>query len=397
MSDLKAYFEEYQSYLEPIREGEKQSVVIAGPIFESKQESKAKYKKKEVLIFSSNNYLGLSGHKEIEEAMKQAIDIFGSSVCGSRMNNGTTLLHAQLEKKMADYFGTEDAIVCNSGYMANLVALSGVSLDSDSIIITDSLNHSSINDGIKLSNGKKKIFTHNDMIKLEYILQRNESCPKKLIVVDGIYSMSGHIAPLNKICDLADKYNAMVMVDEAHSLGVVGKGICDYFGVSDRVQIKVATFSKSLGSIGGCIAASKDICDYMRFVSGPYLFTVSLAPSAVAATLKALELMEKEQWRKKKLWDNTRYFVQQAKKLGFQVNDSETPIIPITIGDEILTFKYTNELLNNGVYVCSAVFPVVPPNKSIIRITMTTSLSFQQIDEGLEIMQKVAKQMCILN
>ncbi len=399
MSKIEAYKEEYDAYLKEIREGQEKGLVMFAPVFETNQNAVTKYKGKDTIILSSNNYLGLADHDEVLKSMKDAIDKYGASVCGSRMNNGTTDLHKRLERKIAEFFNTEDALICNSGYMANLVGISGSTRDYDSIFISDSLNHASINDGIKLSNGKKKIFTHNNMEKLEYILEKNSECKKKMIIVDGVYSMNGDMAQLDKIVKLAEKYDAMLMVDEAHGIGVFGengRGASEYFNVEDKVQIKMGTFSKSLGNIGGCIAASKDICEYMRFMANQYLFTVSLSPASVAGTLKAFEIMEKEIWRKDKLWENTKLFNKLAREIGFNVNYSESPIIPITIGDVVTTLRFTDELLNRGVYVCSAVFPVVPKDKSIIRITMSSNLNKDEIERALGIMEKTAKEFNIL-
>ena len=399
MKILEAYEKEYNTFLDPINIGKQEGLILDGPVFESIQTSTVNYLGKGKIVLSSNNYLGLTSHPEVIKASKEAIDIYGTGVCGSRMHNGTTKLHKELERDLANFFGSEDAIICNSGYMTNLAILDGFTKDYNSLIITDAANHASINDGIKMSNGKKKIFKHNDMEKLEYILKKNSEVEKKLIVVDGIYSMKGDMAPLDKIVELSKKYNAMVMVDEAHSFGVYGekgRGLCNYFGVEDDVQIKMITFSKSLGNIGGAVIGSKIMCDYIRFNSSPYLFTVSTAPSSIAGTKKALEIIKREPWRIDKLWENTAYFKEKAKSLGFKVGDTVSPIIPIVIGDKVETLTYTNELLKNGVFACSAVFPVVPKDQNMIRVTISAILEKNEIEKALYIMQSVALEMGIL-
>ncbi len=399
----EAYQREHAKFLKTINEAKQQDLYLFAPPFEGPQRGTTKYYGKDVIMLTSNNYLGLSTHPEIIKVMKETLDQYGTGTCGARLHNGTTVLHTQLEERVADFMKTESAVVVSAGYMANLTAITALANDENSLVITDQLNHMSIVDAISMSNGMSnsevRIFQHNDMSKLEYILSKSEKYPKKLIVVDGIYSMDGDIAPLDKIADLAEKYSACVMVDDAHAFGFYGengRGTPEHFGVEDKIAIKMTTFSKSTSSVGGCISAPKDVCDYIRHASHPYLFNASLPPAIAAGIIKAIDIMEKETWRREKLWANTIRFRRSLIELGFDICESESPVIPIFIGDDMVTMQMSRMLINEGVYLASAIFPAVPQNKSRFRTTITASLSDEEIDIALDKLAKVARKFQII-
>ena len=393
------FAEDISMRLEQIKYGIAQGLYLFGPAFESAQDGEAVCESKDVVMLTSNNYLGLATHPEIKKAIKDAVDIYGSGTCGARLHNGTTKLHKELERRCAEYFRTEDAVIVSAGYLANVAGLSAMVDDGKGMIITDSLNHMSIVDGITMSNGQVRIFEHNNMEKLEYILKNNADVKKKLIVVDGVYSMDGDIAPLDKITELAEKYNASVFVDEAHSLGFVGKtgrGASEHFGVEEKVHLKMTTFSKSLAGVGGCIASDADTCLYIRHNAHPYMFNASIPPAVAAGIIKAFDVMEKETWRAEKLWENTIYFRRRLKEMGFDTLQSMSPIVPIFIGDDIKNMQMTQELFNRGVYIATAVFPAVPHNMSRLRATITASLEISQLDRALDELYKVGKEFEII-
>lgn len=395
----KGYIEEFSSFLAPINEGKRQNLYVFEPPFEGPQAGNTLYNGKNVIMLTSNNYLALSTHPEIIKAMKDALDLYGTGTCGARLHNGTTLLHKKLEERVAEYLRTEDAVVVSAGYMANLAAITSLASDEKSVIITDQLNHMSIVDGIQMSKGQVRIFEHNNMEKLEYILKKSESFKKKLIVVDGVYSMDGDLAKLDEIVALAETYDASVMVDEAHSLGFfgpTGRGVSEHFDLEDKVHIKMATFSKSAAGVGGCIASDKDTIDYIKHVSHQYIFNASLPPSIIAGVIKSLELIEKETWRREKLWHNTLRFRRGLIELGYDILDSLSPVIPIFIGDDLTTMKMTKKLLAEGVYIATAIFPAVPMNKARFRSTITASLSDEEIDFALDKLEKTGKEFGII-
>ncbi|MBZ9625582.1 pyridoxal phosphate-dependent aminotransferase family protein [Clostridium sp. FP2] len=395
----KGYEKEFKGLVDRINDAKKEGLYVFEPPFGGPQKGTSKCKGKDVIMLTSNNYLGLSTHPEIIKAMKDALDIYGTGTCGARLHNGTTILHEKLEERIAQYMRTESAVVFSAGYMSNLGAITAMATDEKTLIITDQLNHMSIVDGIEMSKGQARIFTHNDMDKLDYILSRSEAFEKKLIVVDGVYSMDGDIAPLDKIVELAEKYDAMIMVDDAHALGFygeTGRGTSEHFGLEDKVHIKMSTFSKSLAGVGGCIAANADVCDYMRHVSHQYIFNASLPPVVVAGVLKAYDLMETETWRRDKLWANTIRFRKGLIELGYNIMDSISPIVPIYIGDDMTTMKMTKRLMEEGVYIASALFPAVPMNKSRFRVTITAALSEEEIDMALCKLEKVGKEFKVI-
>lgn len=375
-----------------IFEGKKSGNYVFEPEFEAPQSGTSVIKGKEVIMLTSNNYLDLSTHPEIIEAEKKALETYGTGTCGARLHNGTTILHAQLEERCADFFHTEAAVITSAGYLANLSAISAVASGDDSMIITDQLNHMSIVDGNALSGAKIRIFTHNDIDKLRYILEKNQSCTNKLIVVEGVYSMEGDLAPLDKIMELAKEYEVSVLVDEAHSMGFVGengRGASELFGVEDKVHMRMTTFSKSLANVGGCIATDKETALYIKHQAHPYIFNASMPPAIVAGILKAFDVMEKEKYRIDKLWENTIRFRRGLMEMGFDTMGSTSPIVPIYIGNDEKNMAITKKLLQEGVYIATAIFPAVPQNESRLRATITASLNEKQIDCALDKIEKI--------
>lgn len=387
----------FAKVVDPVKEGKRLNLYTFEPAFAGPQGGRSIYEGREVIMLTSNNYLGLADHPEIKKAMKETVDLFGSSTCGARLHNGTTVLHKELEERLASYLGTESALIFSAGFLTNVGTISALG-DGETVIITDQLNHMSIVDGYKLAEGKVKIFTHNDMDKLKYILERSREAKRRLIVVDGVFSMDGDIAPLDEIIALAQEYGAMVMVDEAHSFGILGptgRGTTEHYGVN--ADIIMGTFSKALAGVGGFIASTADICEYVRHTAHSYIFNAAPPPVVVAGVIKALELMEKESWRREKLWHNTIRFRSGLIQLGFDTMGSVTPVIPIFIGDDMKTMVMSKELLNEGVYIASAIFPAVPQGMSRFRTTITAALEDEDIDRALDVLGKVARKAGIIH
>jgi glycine C-acetyltransferase len=365
--------------------------------FASGQANTSKLGDRDILMLSTSNYLGLAEHPEIVEAMKAALDQFGPSTCGARLGNGTTTLHHELEERLASWMGVEAALVFSSGYLANLGAISAL-CDADTSIITDQFNHMSILDGCRLAEGNIKIFTHNSVEKLEYVLGRNTDAKKRFIVVDGVYSLDGEIAPLDAIYKLAEQYDAMLMVDEAHALGVLGdtgRGAAEHFGI--QADLTMGTFSKSLAGVGGFIAGSRQLIEFIRHTSHPYLFNASLPPVTVAGVLKSLELLQRESWRREKLWLNTARLRSGLLELGYELMGSVTPVVPILIGDDLTALTMAKDLLERGLYVTTALFPAVPKNSSRFRANVTAAMRNEDIDHALELFSEVGKRHGVLS
>lgn len=367
---------------------------------QSEQDTEVVINGKKVLMFGSNAYLGLTNHPKVIEAAVNATKKYGTGMAGSRFLNGTLDIHVELEKKLAAFVGKDDAIVYSTGFNVNLGVVSCLTGRED-YILWDELDHASIIEGSRLSFSTKLKYKHNDMESLEKQLQRCESDKVKLIVVDGVFSMEGDIANLPGIMELAKKYNANVMVDEAHSLGVLGKnfngkGATDHFGVTDDVDLIMGTFSKSLASIGGFIAANDTIIDYLRHNSRSYIFTASATPASTAAASAALDILQSEPERIQHLWDITHYALDGFRQMGCEIGHTATPIIPLFIRNNEKTFAVTKMLLDEGIFVNPVVAPAVAPADTLIRYSLMATHSKEQIDISLEKIEKVFKQVGIL-
>ena len=367
-------------------------------MIQSEQDTEVVIDGKKVLMFGSNSYLGLTNHPKLKEASIAAINKYGSGCAGSRFLNGTLDLHIELEEKLAKFVGKEGALVFSTGYQVNLGVLSSVTSRKDNIIL-DELDHACIIDGARLSFARPLKYRHNDMESLEKMLQNNQ--PKdglNLIAVDGVFSMEGDIAKLDEIVKLAKKYNANIMVDDAHGLGVVGKagrGTADHFGLTDDVDLIMGTFSKSLASIGGFIAANNETINFLKHHARSLIFSASIAPGNAAAVVAALDLMQQEPERVEKLWDNTHYAMAGLKALGLDTGHSETPIIPIYVRDTEKTFMLTRMLQEQGVFVNPVITPAVAPKDSLIRFSLMATHTRDQIDEALEKISVIADKLDI--
>ncbi len=367
-------------------------------IIESEQDTVVRINGKEVLMFGSNSYLGLTNHPKLKEASKAAIDKYGSGCAGSRFLNGTLDLHLQLENKLASFVGKEEALVFSTGFQVNLGVLSALPSRHDYVII-DELDHACIIDGARLSHAKVLKYRHNDMASLERTLERCDIDKVKIIAVDGVFSMEGDIANLPVIQSLAQKYNANIMLDDAHGLGVLGnqgRGTADHFGLTDQVDLIMGTFSKSLASIGGFIASDKDTINFLKHNARSLMFSASIAPANAASAMAALDIIQSEPERIEKLWANTELARKLLNQAGFDTGQSVTPVIPIYIRDDHRTFQITNELLNEGVFVNPIVSPAIPNSSALIRFSIMATHSQNQIKEAVSKMEKVAKRLGIL-
>ncbi|MCZ8228026.1 glycine C-acetyltransferase [Flavobacterium sp.] len=354
-----------------------------------------------VLNFCANNYLGLSSHPEVIQAAKDTLDSHGFGMSSVRFICGTQDIHKTLEKKIADFYGTEDTILYAAAFDANGGVFEPL-LGEQDCIISDSLNHASIIDGVRLCKAARYRYENSNMEDLEQqLIKATEAGTRfKLIVTDGVFSMDGLVAPLDKICDLADKYDAMVMVDECHAagfIGATGKGTLEAKGVMGRVDIITGTLGKALGgAMGGYTTAKKEIIEILRQRSRPYLFSNSLAPAIVGASIKVFELLEKDTTLRDQLEWNTNYFKQGMLKSGFDIIDGDSAIVPVMLYDAKLAQTMANELLKNGVYVIGFFFPVVPKEKARIRVQLSASHTKEHIDNALAAFEKVGKALKVI-
>lgn len=365
---------------------------------ESEQDTEVICNGKRMLMLGSNSYLGLTNHPRVIEAAKKATDKYGTGCAGSRFLNGTLDIHLELEASLAKLVGKEDCLAFAAGYMANLGAIQSM-VDKDEFIVTDKFDHASIIDGCTLSGGKMLRFNHNNMTHLESVLEKRVAGGNALIVVDGIFSMEGDIADIPNICRIARKYDAKVMVDEAHSLGVLhhtGAGAAMAAGCTDDVDIIMGTFSKSLASVGGFIAASYDIIHYMKHHARSLIFSASLPPASAASVLEAQKIMLEEPERIDRLWDNTRYMAENFKTLGFNTGSSCTPVIPLHVGGFMNAFKMWKQLDDEGVFINPVVPPAVSPNDTLIRTSFMATHTRAQLDEALEKFEKIGKRVGII-
>lgn len=382
--------EKYKSYREP------QKFMEAGvyPYFRaitSKQGTEVEMGGHKVLMFGSNAYTGLTGDQRIIDAAKAALDKYGSGCAGSRFLNGTLDLHVQLEKELAEFESKDEALCFSTGFNVNQGVLAVVVGRGD-YIICDDRDHASIVDGRRLSFATQLHYKHNDMEDLERILQGLPYDAVKLIVVDGVFSMEGDLAKLPEIVELKHKYNCSIMVDEAHGIGVFGKqgrGVCDHFGLTDEVDLIMGTFSKSLASIGGFIASDKDTINYLRHTCRSYIFSASNAPAATAAALEALHIIKAEPERIDRLWEVTNYALKRFREEGFEIGDTESPIIPLYVRDIDKTFLVTKLAFDNGVFINSVVPPACAPQDTLVRFALMATHTTEEVERGVQILKKI--------
>ncbi|MCC8175176.1 MAG: pyridoxal phosphate-dependent aminotransferase family protein [Bacteroidales bacterium] len=346
---------------------------------------------KKVLMFGSNCYSGLVNDPRVKEAAIAATKKYGTGCAGSPFLNGTLDLHKKLEARLAEYMGKEDVMIYSTGFEVNLGVVSCLTGRED-YILWDEQDHASIIEGHRLSFSQKLKYKHNDTDALEKQLQKCEPDKVKLIVTDGVFSMEGDVADVPKIVELAKKYDATVMVDEAHGIGVFGhggRGVCHHFGVAKDVDLIMGTFSKSFASLGGFIATDKEITNYLRHHSRSYIFTASITPASTAAALAAVDIMEKEPERQENLWKLTHYALEGFRNMGCEIGNTSTPIIPLFIRDNDKTFAITRDLLNEGIFVNPVVSPAVAPHDTLIRFSLMATHSMEQVTRALEAIQKV--------
>jgi 8-amino-7-oxononanoate synthase len=368
-------------------------------VIESEQDTTVIMNGKKVLMFGSNSYMGLTNDPRIKEASIKAIEKYGSGCAGSRFLNGTLDIHIELERKLAEFVKKDAALVFSTGFQVNLGVIPTVTSRNDYILI-DELDHASIIEATRLSFAKVLKFRHNDMNSLERLLKKCEPGRIKLIVVDGIYSMEGDIANLPGIMQLAESYEATVMIDDAHAIGVIGEqgsGTASHFGLTNKVDLIMGTFSKSLASLGGFIASDFDTINYMKHHSRSLIFSASITPASAAAVLAALEIIKSEPERIAKLWELTHYSLDNFKKLGFDIGKSETPIIPLHIRDNMKTLRLTRMLLDEGIFVNPVISPAVSKDSTLIRFSLMATHTKDQVDIALEKFNKVGKKLGIIH
>ena len=368
-------------------------------VLDDQQAAVCHYDGREVINLASNNYLGLCNHPKLEEAAQKALRTLGVGSGAVRTIAGTMRIHMELEEKIAAFKGVEACVVFQSGFTANAGTVSSI-LGKEDFILSDELNHASIIDGARLSRAKIKVFRHKDVAHCEELLKEIENEPgRKLVITDGVFSMDGDIGPVAALCDLCDKYGAIMMVDDAHASGVLGRngrGSVDHFGCTQRVDVQVGTLSKAIGALGGYVCGSRDLIDYLYHRARPFLFSTSHPPAVAATCIAAFDLLESEPERIERLWSNTKYFQGQLKSAGFNIGGvttpaTETPITPIILGDGRKTMEFSRALFEKGVMATGIAFPTVPEGKARIRCIMTSEHTREQIDRALEIMTATAK------
>lgn len=369
-------------YFQPIGESEGTEVEIKG---------------KRMLMVGSNNYLGVTHDPRVREAAIKAIERFGSGCTGSRFLNGTLELHEELEERLAKFLGYESALVFTTGFQTNLGVISSL-IGRGDVIFTDRENHASIMDGCRLGFGEMRKFRHNDMADLEEQLRREAPRLRggQLIIVDGVFSMLGDLAELPRICELAGEYGARILVDDAHSVGVMGehgRGTAEHFGVEDKVDLVLGTFSKSFGSIGGYVAGSDDVMRWVKHHARSMIFSASLPPASCAATLAALDIIEQEPERRVRLHENAEFMRKGLHELGFDTGPSVTPVIPILVGERHATFQFWRELYDHGVFTNPITTPAVPPGMDLLRTSVMATHTREQLQEVLDVVARVARKL----
>ena len=389
--------ERYKSYRLP------QKYMEAGvyPYFReitSKQGTEVEMGGHEVLMFGSNAYTGLTGDQRVIDAAKAALDKYGSGCAGSRFLNGTLDLHVQLEKELAEFVHKDDTLCFSTGFSVNAGVLAVVVGRGD-YIICDDRDHASIVDGRRLSFARQLHYKHNDMEDLENLLKGLPHEAVKLIVVDGVFSMEGDLANLPKIVELKHKYNCSIMVDEAHGIGVFGdhgRGVCDHFGLTDEIDLIMGTFSKSMASIGGFIASDADTINYLRHTCRTYIFSASNTPAATAAALEALHILQQEPERIEKLWDVTKYALKRFREEGFEIGETESPIIPLYIHDVEKTFIAVAKAFEYGVFINPVIPPACAPQDTLVRFALMATHTKEQVERAVKILKKVFVELGVI-
>ncbi|OCA89560.1 glycine C-acetyltransferase [Pradoshia sp. D12] len=365
---------------------------------ESEQGTKVKINGENLIQLSSNNYLGLTSHPRLKDAALDAIEEYGVGTGSVRTIAGTMDMHIELEEKLAKFKHTEAALVFQSGFTTNQGVLSAI-LTQEDVVISDELNHASIIDGIRLTKATRRVYKHVDMNSLEDVLKETQSYRKRLVVTDGVFSMDGNIAPLPEIVELAEKYDALIMVDDAHASGVLGqngRGTVNHFGLDGRVHIQVGTLSKAIGVLGGYVASSRTLVDYLIHKGRPFLFSTSHPPAVTMANIEAIDVLLEEPELIERLWENTKFFKEGLEFMGFNTGKSETPITPIIVGDEALTNKLSNKLMEYGVFAQGIAFPTVAKGHARVRTIVTAEHSKEELAKALNAFEKAGKELGII-
>ena len=361
----------------------------------SDQDTAVRINGKDVLMFGSNSYLGLTNHPYVQDAAKAAIDKYGTGCAGSRFLNGTLDIHVELEEKLARFLGKESALIFSTGFQANLGVVSSITGRHDYIII-DEADHASIYEGTRLSFSKVLKFKHNNIESLERILASLPEESIKLVIVDGVFSMEGDIVKLPAMIELCHRYEAMIMIDDAHGLGVLGeqgRGTADHFGLTNETDLIVGTFSKSLASFGGFVAADTQVIEHIKHSARSLIFSASATPASIASASAALDVMQNETWRIDALWDNTRFAMGYLQELGFDIGETQSPIIPIYIRDDNKTYLMTKMLMEEQVFVNPVVSPAVRAEDSLIRFSLMATHSYEQIETAINKIYMIAQKL----
>lgn len=366
---------------------------------DSMQGPVVRIKDKDVVLFSSNNYLGLASHPEVINAQIKAVEEFGAGSCASRLISGNTILYEKLERETADFKECEASIVFPTGYMANVGTISALAQEKD-LILSDKLNHASIIDGARLNKATLRIYPHKNIRRLKELLDKGGSFRRRIIVTDGIFSMDGDIAPLPELVEIAQRFDAILMVDDAHATGVLGengKGTAEHFGIQKGIDVQMGTFSKALGNLGGFIAGSKSLIAYIRNKSRSFIYSTALPPAILGGCIKAIEIIKREPMLRKKLFYNVKRFREALLNLDFDIMDSDTQIIPVCIKDADLTMKSAEFLLKNGVFAPGIRPPTVPKNKCRIRLSLMATHTKDHIDKAIDVFRRLKNERVLCN
>ena len=373
----------YYPYFHPVSSAEDTEIIVDG---------------KALVMLGSNNYLGLTTHPEVKKAAKEAVEVYGTGSCGSRFLNGTLDIHEELERELAEFVGKESALVFSTGYQTNLGIMSAL-LGRNDVVVLDKWDHASIVDGTRLGMAEVKRFKHNDMDHLKKVLDQIPKDKGILIVVDGVFSMEGDIANLPELVKIKKEYGARLMVDDAHSVGILGEngaGTAEHFGLTDEVDLIMCTFSKSFASLGGFVAGEAKVIDYIKHFARPMIFSAALPPAQAAAAKASLQIIKTDRKRKENLWENTRFWQEGLKKLGFDIGETQTPIVPVIIGDDMLTFAIWKKLMEYGVYTNPVITPAVPPGRQLLRTSIMATHTKEQLQRALDAFEKAGKELGVI-
>jgi 8-amino-7-oxononanoate synthase len=392
-------FKKCHDYYPIVREAKRTGFYPYFRAIDSEPDRRVVIKGKSLLMLGSNNYLGLTTHPKLKEAAIAAVRKYGTGCTGSRFLNGTLDLHEQLEHNLAEFMRREDCLCFPTGYQVNLGVISSL-LRRDEYVVTDKLDHASIMDGCRLSFGNLKRYAHNDMASLKHVMESLEPDAAALIVSDGIFSMDGDIVKLPELLPVARLHHAKVMIDDAHAIGVLGKrgaGTGDHFGLEDKVDLVMGTFSKSFATIGGYVVGDREVITFIRHHARALIFSASIPPPAAATVLAALEIIKSEPERRVRLWRNTEKMLKGLKAMGYEIGTAETPVIPLLIGDMTRTINFWHDLFEAGIFANPVVPPAVPPNASLIRTSYMATHTDEDLDQALEILERIGRKRGIIS